>query len=593
MRFQKKILIHYVMFLAASVAVIMGIYWRSSKRRFQSEEYSRLQAMAEQMAKQMELRYSSMEAAGEALLSDRDLLDALKILNTVPTDSGYRDGAIKQVTVKLNTYYIVKRFYRVVIYNEAGDVFASYDFNSRKVVDSVPKEQEVWTCQAEKLRGKAVLIPLHKDLWGMYDKGCTFGLLRGIVGYGAYLEVQQTEDILNQIFNTYDDNIKVIAMFREGELFYNTAGRETGERYGQMGLEGKTGVFQIKNPQTGNREIVSAVCSDLTGMTILLIEDSCVVMQKMSGFLALMCSVVLLFAGVFTVFLYHISKRMAEPVNQLRQRMENITMENLEDSIYIENSIDEIKALSDAYGQVIKRLKESLVKEKNLSYLQLQANYDLLQAQINPHFFYNVLNVLSARGLSLGDETICQICNSLSGMLRYATGNRVRYASIADEIGYLEKYLYLMKLRYQHKLEYTINAEEAIKSQKVPKIVFQQIVENSIKYGFDSGRSIVKISIEGRLNREKGQWEMHFQDNGGGISQKNIEGIEERMAQMRRTLRNNDTNIEMELGGMGILNTYARLVLFFGGSMEFSIKGDGEGTRVLIAAPVVFDEKRL
>lgn len=593
MRFQKKILIHYVMFLAASVAVIMGIYWRSSKRRFQSEEYSRLQAMAEQMAKQMELRYSSMEAAGEALLSDRDLLDALKILNTVPTDSGYRDGAIKQVTVKLNTYYIVKRFYRVVIYNEAGDVFASYDFNSRKVVDSVPKEQEVWTCQAEKLRGKAVLIPLHKDLWGMYDKGCTFGLLRGIVGYGAYLEVQQTEDILNQIFNTYDDNIKVIAMFREGELFYNTAGRETGERYGQMGLEGKTGVFQIKNPQTGNREIVSAVCSDLTGMTILLIEDSCVVMQKMSGFLALMCSVVLLFAGVFTVFLYHISKRMAEPVNQLRQRMENITMENLEDSIYIENSIDEIKALSDAYGQVIKRLKESLVKEKNLSYLQLQANYDLLQAQINPHFFYNVLNVLSARGLSLGDETICQICNSLSGMLRYATGNRVRYASIADEIGYLEKYLYLMKLRYQHKLEYTINAEEAIKSQKVPKIVFQQIVENSIKYGFDSGRSIVKISIEGRLNREKGQWEMHFQDNGGGISQKNIEGIEERMAQMRRTLRNNDTNIEMELGGMGILNTYARLVLFFGSSMEFSIKGDGEGTRVLIAAPVVFDEKRL
>lgn len=581
------------MFLAASVAVIMGIYWRSSKRRFQSEEYSRLQAMAEQMAKQMELRYSSMEAAGEALLSDRDLLDALKILNTVPTDSGYRDGAIKQVTVKLNTYYIVKRFYRVVIYNEAGDVFASYDFNSRKVVDSVPKEQEVWTCQAEKLRGKAVLIPLHKDLWGMYDKGCTFGLLRGIVGYGAYLEVQQTEDILNQIFNTYDDNIKVIAMFREGELFYNTAGRETGERYGQMGLEGKTGVFQIKNPQTGNREIVSAVCSDLTGMTILLIEDSCVVMQKMSGFLALMCSVVLLFAGVFTVFLYHISKRMAEPVNQLRQRMENITMENLEDSIYIENSIDEIKALSDAYGQVIKRLKESLVKEKNLSYLQLQANYDLLQAQINPHFFYNVLNVLSARGLSLGDETICQICNSLSGMLRYATGNRVRYASIADEIGYLEKYLYLMKLRYQHKLEYTINAEEAIKSQKVPKIVFQQIVENSIKYGFDSGRSIVKISIEGRLNREKGQWEMHFQDNGGGISQKNIEGIEERMAQMRRTLRNNDTNIEMELGGMGILNTYARLVLFFGSSMEFSIKGDGEGTRVLIAAPVVFDEKRL
>lgn len=584
MRFQKKILIHYITFLAVSVAAITMVYCYSSWRRYESEEHSRLQAMAGQMVQQLELRYSSMEEAGEALLSDRELLDALRILNTVPADSSYREDAKKQVIVKLNTYYIVKRYYRVVIYNDAGDVFASYDFDDRKIVDVVPKGQDIWTRRADELRGKTVVIPPHEDLWGLYDKSCTYGLLRGAVGYGAYLEVQQTEDILKQIFNTYDDNIKVMAMLKEGELFYRTADQETASRYGQMGLEGKTGAFRMKDPQTGKREVVSAVCSDLTGMTILLIEDSRVMMQKMSGFLALACSVLLLFTGGFTVFIYYVSKKMAEPVNELRQRMEHITADNVEESICIENSIDEIKALSNAYGQVIKRLKESLMKEKSLSYLQLQAHYDLLQAQINPHFFYNVLNVLSARGLSVGDETICEICDSLSGMFRYATGNRMRYAGIEEEMGYVEKYLYLMKLRYQHKLEYRVQVAESIGTQKIPKIVFQPIVENSIKHGFGSGQGVMKISIEGRINEDERQWEMVFKDNGGGISQETVQEIEKNMARMKRALKDNDSSIEMEFGGMGLLNTYARLVLFFGDDVRFSIRGDGEGTEVVIAA---------
>lgn len=587
MRFQKRILLNYFLLLVISVTVIAVLYWHASERRYASEEYAYLQTLAGQMTRQLELQYSSMEEAAESLLSDPDLLDDLKILATVPEGSSYRTDAEKNINIKLNTYHIVKRYYRVVIYNETGDVFASYDFDGRKVCDTIPPDQAAWTKQTVGRGGKPVLIRPHTDTWGQEQHREVYSLLREVLGYGAYVEVQQTKETLDRIFQIYDDNIHAMAMFGDGLLLYDTgtADQDEWDSYRQSGVEGQTDVFEVTNPVTGILEIVAASYSDLTGITVLLAENKGVIYDKMSGFLWLTCQMILVFAGLSAFLMYQGSKKMARPVDELRSLMEHATLDHPEGQISIENSIDEIRAQANAYEQMITRLRESLLKEKSLSYLQLQARYDLLQAQINPHFFHNVLNVISSRGLTLGDETICEICESLSGMLRYATGNRTRYVTVREELEYLEQYLYLMKLRYRHKIEYVIEVEEALSGQKVPKIVFQQIVENSIKHGFNSFGDVMKIHVLGRLLPDRGCWEMSFSDNGEGICQEKIQEITDRMADMKKALQDHDTSIEMEFGGMGLLNTYARLFLFFGEEAEFLIDGSAGGTRVLIRAP--------
>lgn len=584
MRFQKKLLLNYVRFLFISVAIISVIYYHLSWQRFVSEEHSHLQALTGQMVQQMELQYSSMQEAAEYLLSDAELLNHLRILSAVPEDSPYRGEAEKGISTKLNTYYIVKRYYRAVIYTQLGDVFASYNLGKKRVADSVPIDQEPWTQQATGIGGKTVILPLHKDPWGIQEQQ-VYGLLREMLGYQAYLEIQQTEESLEKIFDIYDDNKKVTVLFGEGTVLYGTEDSRICDIYRSRELQGRTGIFEVKNPLDGSVRIVSAAYSELAGVTVLLAEDKQVIFQRMSGFLWLAYTALLLFAGLFVVFLYQASRNMAKPVNELRRQMETMSLDNIDRPIYIENSIDEIKALANAYEDVIKRLKESLLKEKSLSYLQLQAHYDLLQAQIAPHFIYNVLNVISSRGFSLGDETICEICENLSGMLRYSTGNRSRYAAIEEECQYLEKYLYLMKLRYRHKIEYCISVEDRIRGQAVPKIVFQQIVENSIKHGFSSRTNTMKISVTGRMIEEEGRWEMVFRDNGKGIDDRTAKELKLRMAEVKEKLWDRRVNIEMELGGMGLLNTYARLVLFFGDQVEFSICGSDKGTEVIVKAP--------
>lgn len=586
MRFQKKILLNYVALLCISVMVICILYYHSSKKRYVAEEYSYLTTLTGQMMKQLELEYSSMQEATESLLSDPAILDNLKILSTVLNDNTYRLDAKKNINIRLNTYHIVKNYYRVLIYNEQGDLFASYDFDNRKIRESIPEEQRGWIREATGIRGKTMLIPPHTDPWGLKYQPDVYGIIREILGYKlGYLEVQQTAESLNRIFDIYDENIRVTAVFDGGKFLYGDEDAQGAEFYRKMGMEKNNGIIKARNPETGKYEIISSVYSDLTGVTILLSENQEVILKKMSGFLWMAFWIILLFTGLFVFFIIRVSVNMARPINELRRQMEQASFDNMEEGIHIENSVDEIRALTDAYERLLKRLKESLTNEKNLSYLQLQASYDLLQAQINPHFFHNVLNVISSRGLILGDESICDICDSLSGMLRYATGNKMRYASIADELDYLNQYLYLMKLRYQHKIEYRIDVEDDLKGQMVPKIVFQQIVENSIKHGFNGSVEVMKVTVTGRCSDEGDRWIMEFRDNGEGIRPETVSKIKQEMEEMKINLMYKHEVVEMEIGGMGLLNTYARLILFFGDRIEFEINGSENGTTVIIVAP--------
>lgn len=586
MRFQKRLLLNYVGLLLAAVVSVCALSFQALWQRYKTEEYSYLRTMSRQMAQYMELEYSSMVEVTESILSDSTaILDNLKTLARTSGNSSYRVNAEKNIETRMDAYHIVKNYYRVLIYNEQGDIFASYNYDDRTVHTRIPDSQRVWMERARGRKGQPILMPVHGDPWGKKEGPSVYGILREILGYDCYLEVQQKEESLTRIFTIYDPNIRVVAVFGENEILYGDAEDPGMDFYKELGARREDAVTEVGNPLTKKAEIVSSAYSELTGITVLVIEDRGIILEKMSGLLWNAFLVVVLAVGLLILFLNRLSRNMARPINELRRQMAQTSLDNMEDRIHMEDSMDEIRALAQTYEELLRRLKESLMNEKNLTNLQLQARYDLLQAQINPHFFHNVLNVISAKGLMLGDESICEICGSLSDMLRYATGNKTRYAQIGEELKYLGEYLYLMKLRYQHKLEYLVETEEELGRQYVPKIVFQQIVENSIRHGFNDCVDVMKIEVRGYLTCAGRKWVMEFRDNGTGIEEETVEKLQREMEHMRRQLTLHHEQIEMEIGGMGLLNTYARLFLFFGDAVVFAIDGSAEGTVLKIEAP--------
>jgi len=262
--------------------------------------------------------------------------------------------------------------------------------------------------------------------------------------------------------------------------------------------------------------------------------------------------------------------------------MEETELRNLPEKIIFNNrSNNEIKALNHSFQNLKERLNESIKREVKSYALQLQASFDSLQAQVNPHFIYNILNFISTKGALNSDNEICEICDEIAAMLRYSTSTYMRKATIKEEIGHVNNYLSIMKKRYLHKLEYKIDVEDTVSEQEIPKIVVQQIVENSINHGFKG--EVLTIKIKSYINDDF--WYIDIIDNGNGISLVKLEDLQKKMKDMANDIANFKTSHEFSIGGMGLLNTYARLMLFYNNKFVFRIINlENGGVKVTIGS---------
>lgn len=91
---------------------------------------------------------------------------------------------------------------------------------------------------------------------------------------------------------------------------------------------------------------------------------------------------------------------------------------------------EEFVHIQKAYIRMAQRLREAISKENSAEFLRLQAQFDMLQAQVNPHFIYNVLNIISAQAVAENSEQICDTCSELAEMLRYSTDTTERYVPL-------------------------------------------------------------------------------------------------------------------------------------------------------------------
>ena len=132
------------------------------------------------------------------------------------------------------------------------------------------------------------------------------------------------------------------------------------------------------------------------------------------------------------------------------------------------------------YDEMLERLRASMRNEMALREGALQAQLSALQMQINPHFIYNTLNIISAKGLEVGSLEVSDLCDQFAQMLRYATDLRSRTATLADEVENARRYLGLVKARFEALLEYTIDLPEEAYGLLIPKLTLQPLVENAL-----------------------------------------------------------------------------------------------------------------
>jgi sensor histidine kinase YesM len=208
------------------------------------------------------------------------------------------------------------------------------------------------------------------------------------------------------------------------------------------------------------------------------------------------------------------------------------------------------------------RLKEKLTLE--LLALRKEQELATLRAQMNPHFFFNTLNSISAMTATDAEETRTMIAQ-LADLLRYATDSAKKdFVPLKDELKFVEDYIALEARRMGDRLSTSFQIDGSVVSTPVPPMILQPLVENAIRHGIAPAEEGGSICVS--IQRERGGIAFLITDTGVGLS------CDDPLT---------------AAGGVGLKNTDARLRKVYGESAGLRVRSlAGSGCEVAFTLPI-------
>ncbi len=161
----------------------------------------------------------------------------------------------------------------------------------------------------------------------------------------------------------------------------------------------------------------------------------------------------------------------------------------------------------------------SIRKEVEISRLEKEANQsnmNFLKSQMNPHFYFNTLNAINSFVLQNDARAANKFLTMFAKLMREILENsQNEFISVAEERAVLEKYLQLQQLRFPGIFDFTIEAEEGVADMKIPPMLMQPFVENSVEYAFTGNKADGFIRV--MFRKSNGLLICEVTDNGIGI----------------------------------------------------------------------------
>jgi two-component system, sensor histidine kinase YesM len=261
-------------------------------------------------------------------------------------------------------------------------------------------------------------------------------------------------------------------------------------------------------------------------------------------------------AATLLMLIYSI-KFITNPLSKLAHRIRRVGSGNFTTKAALEGSY-EIRGLSEDVNQMMDGISH-LISTTYLAQLnERTAQLTALQAQTNPHFLFNTLQVISTQAIVCGQESINSMVIALASLLRYSIkgGN---LAALGTEFEYVEKYLSLQKARFGERLIYDCRAETALMPLPVPKLGLLSLAENSIIHGLSGTATCIQIAIEATV--EHGNMLLRVVDDGSGVEP-------DKLSELRQSLADPDVTITQNIG---LMNLASRLKLLYRGRARIEI----------------------
>ena len=335
----------------------------------------------------------------------------------------------------------------------------------------------------------------------------------------------------------------------------------------------------------------SSISKYISEMTLTLIDTELKtydrfyrsIIDRSEGLRVLGFWLLLLITFLLLLLAHWFSKRITEPINKLTQAAHQLSLGNFDLKIEV-NSDDEISFLAKTFDKMrininnyLSEIKQKAQLENELQQSKLLLQESLLrslQSQINPHFLYNTLDILSKKAYLEGSEETSDLLVSVAGLLRYNLNNLEDSATLFEEVQVLKQYMEIQYARFTDRLHVHMEIDDSCLDVKIPRLTLQPIVENAVIHAIEpevNGGSIY-FRVKDGVNHVR----IEIEDNGPGMSEEIVNQI----------LQMNSKGAEGHLPGIGINNVVKRLSLFYNSHDAFDIESKlGIGTKVILKIP--------
>lgn len=267
-----------------------------------------------------------------------------------------------------------------------------------------------------------------------------------------------------------------------------------------------------------------------------------------------------------------ISIKITAPIKQLSRYMNQIEAGNLNVNI-VPAGNDEIGIVTQRFRSMMDTINNLILKEYKLELSNKTNQLRALQAQINPHFLNNTLQIIGTLALEQKVPQIYALLSALGKMMHYSMHNNDQTVTLHDELEHVKAYVELQKERFENKFSFRYDVEESILSVQMPKMILQPIVENYFKHGF-RGTSDGWIELTAKQIPEN-RVEICIQDNGLGIPHSKLDSLRAELNSADRMDINptEDTENPKQTPGprIGLTNVLTRLQLVCGESASLNI----------------------
>jgi len=383
--------------------------------------------------------------------------------------------------------------------------------------------------------------------------------------------------VVREMFSTSTVELdeKIMVVDTEGNIFFNhpflSNFEPVLEQYPQILTSKK---LQLRGTVFGRDSIIVTETMEMADWKLVRMIDSLPITERSRSLLFIFNTILVVSGAVSFVFILFSTRAISKPVKTLIKACKRIEKGDLGFRVSLKHK-NELGILGDTFNIMMDQIQSYYQKEFEEQKRKSELEFQVLQAQINPHFLYNTLDSIKWLAVLQNMNNIADMCTSLINLLKYNLAQPGTLTTLSDEVENLKNYVRIQKFRYGDTFEFSTQLDPETYDCEMIRFVLQPLVENCIIHAFEDMEDKGFIKVLSFI--ENGKLHIEVIDNGSGMDLATV-----------FTLNQNSASKGKRFNTIGIHNIKERIRLQYGeGYGLYYISEPGVGTIAEMVLPVI------